>query len=115
MQALCKCKHGCKDIAASGQKRKLYDLYYAKDMTLPRQMTYLLSLIEVIPVGRRRHGKYDDPSESDRQHTIVCMLPDTTGSFVRVCRKMFMETFHISPQIVETLAKLRKKRRIYLH
>lgn len=109
LQALCKCKNGCKDIAASGQKRKLYDLYYAKDMSLPAQMTYLLSLIEVIPVCRRRHGNYDESSESRRQHTLVFMLPDTAGSFVRVCRKMFMETFRISHQTVETLAKLRKK------
>lgn len=109
LQALCKCKFGCKEIAASGQKRKLYELYHTKNMTLSRQMTYLLSLIQVMPVSRRRHGTYDDPSHSRRQHTLVFVLPDTSGSFVQVCRKMFMETFRISHQTVETLGKLRKQ------
>lgn len=60
-------------------------------MTLARQITYLLSLMKVIPVSRCHHGKYEDPSKSRWQNTLEFMLPDTAALFERVCQKMFME------------------------
>lgn len=73
-------------------------------------MTYLLSLNEIILVGRRCHCTYEDPSHSRQQHSLVFMLLDTAGSFVRVSRKMFMETFRITTQTVETIVKLGKQK-----
>lgn len=46
---------------------KLFELYHNKDMTHSKQMTYLLSLLEIMPVERRRNGSHKEPKESRRQ------------------------------------------------
>ncbi|KAG8266170.1 hypothetical protein J6590_077636 [Homalodisca vitripennis] len=43
------------------------------------QNTYLLGLIEILPVQRRRHDKYDTPTESRRQNTVSYIVPNGKG------------------------------------
>lgn len=57
---------------------------------------------------RRRHGSYNLPEESRRQCTLSFLLPDGEGSNLRVCKKMFCETFGIHGRIIETLASIKK-------
>lgn len=81
--------------------------FYALD-THTNKMNYLLRLIDIVPVQRRRHGNYSSPSSSRRQCTVVFMLPNNEGSYVQVCKKMFCTTFCISGQVIETLVQYKK-------
>lgn len=59
------------------------------------QNTYLLGLIDILPVQRRRHGKYDSPSESRRQTSVSYIVPNGEGHHIRVCKNTFMAIFGI--------------------
>lgn len=105
-QATCKCQFLCKKLAESQVKRKLFVSYHK--LSKNEQRNFLMGLISIIPIGRRRHGTYEDPTESRRQCSIRYTLPDNTGAFLRVCRKTFLETFQISDKKLTTLIARKK-------
>lgn len=67
-----------------------------------------MNLIHIGKVNRRRHGTYNDPSESHRQATIHYTVPDGTGNVVAVCKATFMNTFGISRRYLTTLITKKK-------
>ena len=104
-QITCKCKFSCRDVV--DMKLKLFDLY--RDLELNEQGSYLMGLLQVLPVQRRRHGSYDDSAESRRQCTVAFAVPDGQGNVKRVCKKTFLEIFAISPQKITTLIRRKKE------
>lgn len=105
-QTTCKCNLRCTELANAQVKRKLFTLYHK--MNKHEQRNYLMVLIGIIPVNRRRHGTYENPSESRRQFTITYNLPDNAGGFLRVCKGTFLDTFQISPTKLTTIIARKK-------
>lgn len=70
---------------------------------------YLIGLIDILPVERRRHGSYDNSASSRRQATVSYTVPDGSGSMKKVCKKTFLNIFGISPQKITLLVKLKKE------
>ena len=66
-----------------------------------------MGLINIVPVKRRRNGKYDYPSERRRQFSLLFMIPNEDGGHRQVYRKTFME-FVITKIQIEIMT--RKKR-----
>ncbi|KAL4126409.1 hypothetical protein QTP88_010631 [Uroleucon formosanum] len=103
-EVICKCKFGCNDVLH--MKKKLFEDFYK--LGINEQRSYLMGLMHILPIQRRRHGNYDDPVESRRQSTISFTVPDGDGDLKRVCKKTFLDIFAISPQKVTTLVKRKK-------
>lgn len=101
----CKCYFSCKSIPYE-RRLELFKKFY--DETAPIQGTYLMNLISVLPVRRRRHGTYNDPAESHRQGTMAYTVPDGTGRMVRVCKTTFMDIFAVSKMKLQTIIRKKK-------
>lgn len=87
-------------------KKKLFDAYHK--LGLNEQGSYLLGLIDILPIARRRHGTYEDTENSRRQTTLSYRLPDGEGDFVKVCKKTFLNVFGVSPQKITNIVKKKK-------
>lgn len=105
-QFSCKCKFQCVGVPYEQRKVLFHDFYALKDYV--KQNSFLMGLMVIIPVKRRRHGQYDDANESRRQATVCFSLPDGNGDVVQVCRNTFMHVFGISKRRIETLVKAKK-------
>lgn len=70
-----------------------------------KQQAYLQKFIHPQFIKRRRHGLYEHPGESRRQHTFHYFLALPGGSEVRVCLKLFCNTFGITPRRVQLLGE----------
>lgn len=84
----------------------LFESYYKLGMN--EQGSYLMGLMQILPVQRRRHGNYDEEAQSRRQCTVSFTVPNGQGNLSRVCKKTFMEIFDIRPQKITTLVKRKK-------
>lgn len=105
LQVICKCNYSCKTLSFE-IKKKLFDAYH--ELGLNEQGSYLLGLVDILPITRRRHGTYEGPESSRRQTTISYRLPDGEGDFVKVCKKTFLNIFAISPQKITNIVKKKK-------
>ncbi|KAK5648470.1 hypothetical protein RI129_003362 [Pyrocoelia pectoralis] len=105
-QITCKCNLSCKDVSYE-RKRTLFEKYYAQD-NVKTQSTFLMGLISICDVQRRRHGSYEDEQNSRRQATICYSLPDGQGKCVRVCKKTFQNTFDVNDKKVRVLIEKKK-------
>lgn len=105
MQIICKCKLSCKD-ATYERRRSLFEKFYAQDRKT--QSTFLMGLISVCSVQRRRHGLYEHEENSRRQATICYSLPDGTGKCIRVCKKVFKDTFAVNDKRLRVISDKKK-------
>lgn len=108
----CKCKFQCKCVPHKHREVLFRDFYALKDNV--KQNSYLMGLIVITPVKRRRNGQYDDVNESRRQNTIWFSLPDGNGDVVQVCKNTFMQVFAITKRRIETLVSAKKKGEVVL-
>lgn len=87
-------------------KTELFQRFHKLGET--EQRNYLIGLLQVFLVKCRRHGEYDKPNNSRRQCFIAFTVPDGQGSFVRICKKTFMDIFGITTQKIATLVMKNK-------
>lgn len=105
VQVSCKCSFDCRKI--SHQRRcDLFKQFYAQNGKI--QGTYLMGLIHLSKIKRRRHGTYEEPQQSKRQLTINYTLPNDDSEFVRVCKKTFAETFAVTNKRLDILIGKKK-------
>lgn len=77
------------------------------------QRSYLMNLIHLVPIQRRRNGNYTNAENSRRQTSVTFTLSDGVGCFKRVCKQTFLETFNVSPSKITTPIK-RLKSGLYM-
>lgn len=105
-QAACKCRYSCRNISAAWMETLFLNYYH---LCVAEKGTYLMGLMEMIPVKRRRHGKYKQPEESRRQATVIYSVPDGNGSTVQVCKTMFCHIFDLSKRKLQVLHTKKKQ------
>ncbi|KAG8333315.1 hypothetical protein J6590_000442 [Homalodisca vitripennis] len=102
----CKCKKGCSELLEFDHKLKLFnDFDLCEDNV--KQNTFLMGLLVVTPVNRRRNP--DKPEESRTQASITYTLTNGSGGIVKVCKATFLEVFAITKRRIETLVKAKKQ------
>nr|CAI5841801.1 unnamed protein product [Callosobruchus analis] len=88
-QVCCKCQFACKSLGYHWRK-SLFENFYKQNSHV--QGSYLMNLIHLVLIRRRRHGSYENPEESKRQTTVNYTIPGESGDFVQVCKKTVMDT-----------------------
>ena len=102
-QVLCKCKYKCKQIHHEHKTKLFVDFYKIEDGS--KQNTFLMELINLIPINHRRKGVNPNANESHKQTSVSSTIPDGLGNVVKVCKKTFMDVFAITKRRIETLIK----------
>lgn len=92
-QALCKCKYECKRLPYD-QKLLLFDEFYKTKYS--KSQNYILGLIQVKHVARRRHGLFIDATKSRRQTTMMYTVPNGEGEILQACKNTFCNIFAVS-------------------
>ncbi|KAJ8940782.1 hypothetical protein NQ314_010592 [Rhamnusium bicolor] len=82
--ASCKCKYKCNELSEQ-HKLDLFTKFYSCDERT--QKTYLMGLFDLINIQRRRHGFYNDPSESRRQASVTYHVPNGKGENIQLSFK----------------------------
>nr|CAI5860647.1 unnamed protein product [Callosobruchus analis] len=99
-QVCCKCQFACKSLGYHWRK-SLFENFYKQNSHV--QGSYLMNLIHLVPIRRRRHGSYENPEESKRQTTVNYTIPAASGDFVQVCKKTVMDTFAVTRKKIDCL------------
>ena len=102
----CKCHYRCRDVTQDYKEKLFMDFY---TLGAHEQGTYLMGLMEIIPVQRRRHGNYTVPEESRRQSTIIYTVPDGSGNTVQVCSATFKGIFALGSKRLQVLQSKKKQ------
>lgn len=89
----CKCQLNCKLIPYA-RKLDLFTMFYK--LLGEEKGTYIMSLIKIVPVQRRRHGKYHDPAESRRQTSVHYFIPVDGQQHVRVCKNTLIDIYKVT-------------------
>ena len=72
------------------------------------QANYLMGLVQLSHVQRRRHGQYNDPVQSRRQSTVYYQVPNKDGMLVQVCKKTFLDIFSVSVKKIQNIVAQKK-------
>lgn len=99
----CKCKLSCSSLRLEYRQEQFRQFQEMGEYS--KQQAYLFRLIHPQVIKRRRHGKYEHPGESRRQHSFHYYLLLRGGSEVRVCLKTFCNTFGISARRVQLIGE----------
>lgn len=103
---ICKCRYSCKNISHELKLKLREDYLKIKDRN--RRNTFLVQLVSVTSVNRRRNGKYATPSESRRQCTFSYVIPNMEGNTFRVCKATFLDIFTVSQKRFLAVQKMCK-------
>ncbi|XP_025201725.1 uncharacterized protein LOC112599159 [Melanaphis sacchari] len=103
----CKCKFQCKCVPQKHRDVLFHELCALEDNL--KQNSYLMNLMVITPVKRRRRDRCSDVNESIRQNTVWYSLPDGNGNMLQVCKNTFMHVFGLSRRRIETLISAKKK------
>ncbi|XP_069697014.1 uncharacterized protein [Periplaneta americana] len=104
-ERFCHCRYHCGELSENS-KLELFENF---DMgNCENQGTYLMGLIHLGPVRRRRNGNYNDPSESRRQSTVSYNVPNEKGELIQVCKNTFMNIFAVTKKRIETIIRKKK-------
>ncbi|KAG5893077.1 hypothetical protein JTB14_021578 [Gonioctena quinquepunctata] len=95
-----------KEAGKAYKTRKLKNV--AEKALPPEQGTYLMNLIHLGHIKRRRHGTYEDPVNSKLQVTIGYTIPTESGNVVAVCKSTFINTFAVTRKKVDVLVAKKK-------
>ncbi|KAJ8928745.1 hypothetical protein NQ314_018649 [Rhamnusium bicolor] len=101
----CKCYYQCKALSPE-VKTTLFRQFYETDEAT--QGTFLMGILQVGNIRRRRHGSYDHPENSKRQVSVYYTVPNGSGKHVQVCQQTFREIFCITKKRLENLVKKKK-------
>nr|CAI5818804.1 unnamed protein product [Callosobruchus analis] len=104
-QVCCKCQFACKSLGYHWRKSLFENLYKQNSHV---QGSYLMNLIYLVPIRRRRHGSYENPEESKRQTTVNYTIPGESGDFVQVCKKTVMGTFAVIRKKIDGFVSKKK-------
>ncbi|KAJ8930507.1 hypothetical protein NQ314_016691 [Rhamnusium bicolor] len=104
-QITCKCKFSCKDLEYPWRK-VLFEKFYNQNSK--GQGSYLMNLIHLGHIKRRRHGTYENPVNSKGQVTIGYTIPTESGNFVSVCKATFINTFAVTKKKLDVLVAKKK-------
>lgn len=94
----CKCKLSCSSLRLEYRKGQFRQFQEMREYS--KQQAYLFRLMHPQAIKWRRHGKYEHPGESRRQHSFHYYLLLRGGSEVRICLKTFCNTFGITARRV---------------
>lgn len=72
------------------------------------QGNYLMGLIQLSHIQRRRHGQHEDPRESRRQATVYYQVSNAENVLIQVCKKTFLDIFSISGKKVQNIVNQKK-------
>ncbi|KAJ4441217.1 hypothetical protein ANN_11068 [Periplaneta americana] len=100
----CACMYKCKNLSYEHKVGLFEDFYDLED--IEKRESYLMGLMQVSHVKRRRHGTYDDPSQSRRQTTIHYTVLDGQRDLVQVSRGTFSEIFALTQKKVQSRKRL---------
>nr|CAH7744923.1 unnamed protein product [Callosobruchus chinensis] len=95
-----KCRYKCNSLFPLDIRKIICKEYYQL-ADYSRQKMYLSSLMENVPVSRKKCS----PLTKNRKTSRIYYLKDTKGARHRVCQKFFCATFAISHRVVETCVK----------
>lgn len=73
------------------------------------QDTYILGLIQVTEINRRRHGQYSDISQSHKQCTIKYTIPNDEEGINQVCKTTFQNILSVKHRFLQTLQSKNKQ------
>ncbi|KAJ8928292.1 hypothetical protein NQ314_019158 [Rhamnusium bicolor] len=76
----CKCYYQCKALSPE-VKTTLFRQFYETDEAT--QGTFLMGILQVGNIRRRRHGSYDHPENSKRQVSVYYTVPNGSGKHVQ--------------------------------
>ncbi|KAI4459508.1 membrane-associated guanylate kinase maguk [Holotrichia oblita] len=82
-EVTCKCYFDCKTLNPK-RMRLLHEEFYKQNTIV--QGTYLMTLIHLAPLSRRRNGLYKDSSDSRRQHTVCYTVSNEKGKMIRILK-----------------------------
>lgn len=104
-QVTCKCRYDCRQLSADHKEKLFLDFHFCQ---YDKQCTYLLGLLDGIPVQRRRHGSYRNPDERKRQSTVILKVPNGTGQLTQVCKQTSISIFAVTKNEIHTLVRRKK-------
>ena len=95
-----KCRFKCQENIPENQREVICQEYY--DLAdYQRQKIYLSSLMQNVPVARKRNS----PKTKNRAASWQYFLKNANGTRERVCEKFFCGTFAVSHRVIETTSK----------
>lgn len=87
---------------------KIFNNYHRLENN-SQQGTYILGLIQITEIKRRRHGQYSDISHSHKQCTIKYTIPNDEGGVSQVCKTTFQNILGVKHRFLQTLQSKKKQ------
>ncbi|CAG9781780.1 unnamed protein product [Diatraea saccharalis] len=93
------CKFKCSNNISNENRQSLFDTFWFTINNWDQRRQYIVSSIDIIPVMRPRNRTNSESSRRKNTRMYHLML---SGTRLRVCQKMFLNTFCVTEQFVST-------------